>query len=313
MSIMKVALCFTISYEHNLNKENIWREWIEHNKDIINIYFYYKDYNKIQSSWIREHALPINHIRPTSYYHVIPAYISLMNYAYYHDNKNQWFCFLTDSCCPIISPKRFRYLFFEHYNESVMNWKYAWWNTTFHKRANLALLPREYRLANDPWFVLTRKDIFTCLKFVRSKTKLTNLICSGGLANESLFAIILHIANKLNGVICSVTHATDWCRMTSPTSPHLFKDANSTDIAFIEDELTKNKNVMFIRKIAPEFPDDILIKYIYTYSKKYDDELKIRKPFCIQNAFFCLLLIIPFFYVIVKNIRVMAIPNLDVE
>ena len=80
---MKVALCFTISYEHILNKEHIWREWIEPNKDIINVYFYYKDHSKIQSSWIKEHTLPKSHIRETSYYHVIPAYISLMNYAFY--------------------------------------------------------------------------------------------------------------------------------------------------------------------------------------------------------------------------------------
>ena len=33
---MKIALCFIINYEHILNKELIWREWIEPNKDIIN-------------------------------------------------------------------------------------------------------------------------------------------------------------------------------------------------------------------------------------------------------------------------------------
>jgi hypothetical protein len=33
---MKVALCFIISYDHSLNKEDIWREWTEANADIIN-------------------------------------------------------------------------------------------------------------------------------------------------------------------------------------------------------------------------------------------------------------------------------------
>ena len=46
---MKIALCFIINYDHILNKEDIWREWIEPNKDIINVYFYYKDFNKIKS------------------------------------------------------------------------------------------------------------------------------------------------------------------------------------------------------------------------------------------------------------------------
>ena len=43
---MKVSLCFIISYNHVLKKEEIWKEWIEYNKDIINIYFYYQDFNK---------------------------------------------------------------------------------------------------------------------------------------------------------------------------------------------------------------------------------------------------------------------------
>ena len=105
---MKVALCFIINYEHILNKENIWREWIEPNKDIINVYFYYKNLTKIKSEWILKHTIPPNLIHETSYYHVIPAYLSIMNFAYTQDKENQWFCMLTDSCCPIISPKKFR-------------------------------------------------------------------------------------------------------------------------------------------------------------------------------------------------------------
>jgi hypothetical protein len=51
--------------------------------------------------------------------------------------------------------------------------------------------------------------------------------------------------------------------MASPTSPHLFKDANETDLLFLDTELKKNKCAVFIRKIAPEFPDDVLRHYIY--------------------------------------------------
>ena len=39
---MKVALCFIISYEHVLQKEHYWINWIEQNKDLFNIYFHYK-------------------------------------------------------------------------------------------------------------------------------------------------------------------------------------------------------------------------------------------------------------------------------
>ena len=87
---MKIALCFIISYDHILNKEHIWRNWINENKDIINVYFYYKDITKIKSEWILQHVIPEEYIQKTSYFHVIPAYISLMNYAFIHDDKNQW-------------------------------------------------------------------------------------------------------------------------------------------------------------------------------------------------------------------------------
>lgn len=278
---MKVALCFIISYEHILNKEEIWKEWIEPNKDIINVYFYYKDFKKIKSQWIREHAIPPNCIYETSYYHVIPAYLSIMKFALLQDINNLWFCMLSDSCCPIISPKKFRYLFYQNYKKSIMNWKEAWWNPDFHKRANLKKLPKELHLANDPWFTLKRENIYQILNFVNKQTDLTKIICNGGLANESLFAIILYYYKQLenkNGVIPAVTHITDWSRMTSATSPHIFKEANDKDIKFIVSELEKNKYAMFIRKIAPEFSNKILRHYIYEQNKDNDNKLILREP-----------------------------------
>jgi len=280
---MKVALCFIISYEHILNKEHIWKEWIEPNKDIINVYFYYKDVNQIKSEWIRKHAIPPNYIHETSYFFVIPAYMSLMNFALKHDGNNQWFCMLTDSCCPIISPKKFRYLFYNYYSKSIFSWKKAWWNVEFHKRANLGLLPDNLRLANDPWFVMKRENVLHCLHFINKEQKITQIVCSGGLANESLFAIILQVYNQLNNVICSVTHTTEWARPASSTSPHLFKDADEQDIKFIEKSLNNDKYVMFIRKISTEFPDTVLREYIYNYSKEKDDKLVLSNPFLIKQ------------------------------
>jgi hypothetical protein len=284
---MKIALCFIINYEHILNKEHIWREWIEPNKDIINVYFFYKEFSKIESQWIREHTIPPNCIVDTSYYHVIPAYLSILNFAYKHDELNKWFCLLTDSCCPIISPRRFRYLFYQYYNSSIFSWKQAWWNHDFHKRANLAKLPKELWLANDPWFILTRDNIKQIFHFVTSQPIITKTICDGGLANESLFAIILKFYKELDckelnckglvkksRIICSVSHLADWNRPSSTTSPHLFTNADEKDIQFIDRELERNKYCIFIRKVATEFPDEILRQYIF----KQDDNLVLIEP-----------------------------------
>jgi hypothetical protein len=299
---MKIALCFIISYDHILNKENVWRDWIESNKDIINVYFYYKDIKKIKSQWILKHAVPEKEIKQTSYFHVIPAYMSIMRYAFEHDANNQWFCLLTDSCCPIISPKKFRYLFYTYCNKSILSWKCAWWNINFHKRANLALLPADYRLANDPWFVLKREDVQRCLTFITTQPKMLQTVCKGGLANESLFAIILYHFKQLRNVVSSVTHIADWSRMASPTSPHIFKLGNDKDILFIEQTLKEHDMVMFIRKIAPEFPDEILHKYIYQYSKEADDALVLQESVSLKKmhivAHIIVIVIITIFVVI---------------
>ena len=252
---MKIALCFIISYEHILTKEEIWKEWIEPNKDIINVYFFYKDFDKIKSPWIREHTIPPNYICKTSYYHVVPAYISIMKFALHHDVANQWFCLLTDSCCPVISPTRFRELFNENYDKSILKWSPPWWNIDFHKRANLHKLPTHLQLANDPWFILKRENVKQIFHFIQKKVNMVNLICNGGLANESIFAIILSFYKQLNPThtINAATHITDWSKMSSATSPYIFKTGNNDERSFIEAELNKNKYAIFVRKVAPEF------------------------------------------------------------
>ena len=72
---MKACLCFLISYDHILTKEQLWIDWIEPNKDIINVYFHYTDISKIKSEWIKKHLLPKEYLVNTDYLHVVPAYL----------------------------------------------------------------------------------------------------------------------------------------------------------------------------------------------------------------------------------------------
>jgi hypothetical protein len=208
--------------------------------------------------------------------HVVPAYLALMSFAMNHDFKNQWLCFLTDSCVPIISPLKFRELFFENYSKTIMNWRKAWWNVQFCNRANLKMLKEESRLANDPWFVMKREDAYSCITYSRVNTNIYTLICSGDVANESIFAIMLYAVNKLKEVKQCVTHAADWSRMTTATSPHVFKEGDKKDLLFINDFLEKNRYTMFLRKVDPKFPDQILTEYI----NKDDDIANRRKRIC---------------------------------
>lgn len=258
---MKAALCFIISYEHILHKEQLWIDWIKPNNDIINVYFHYKDINMIKSPWMKLYTIPPKLTQQTSYYNVVPAYMSILSYAYQHDQNNVWFCLLTDSCVPIISPEKFRKLFFEHYQASIIKCKPAYWNITIHRRANLRLLSKEFWLSNDPWFTLCRDHVHKCILFLTLKNNIYQQINSGGLANESMFAIILQTFNELTNPLRMINESAtvaDWTRMSSPTSPYTFKEASQENMNIICDLLKENKYVMFLRKVHKTFPDSVL-------------------------------------------------------
>ena len=258
---MKVALCFLISYEHILHKEQLWIDWIKPNQDIINVYFHYKDINMIKSPWIKMYTIPPKLVQQTTYFNVVSAYMSILCYAYNHDIKNLWFCLLTDSCVPIISPEKFRKIFFEHYQASIIKCKPAYWNITIHRRANLRLLDKEYWLANDPWFTLCRDHVHKCILFLTLKNNIYQQINMGGLANESVFAIILQTFGELNNPLRMINESSsisDWTRMASPTSPHFFKESTEENINIICDLLKENKYTLFLRKVHKTFPDSVI-------------------------------------------------------
>ena len=298
---MKVALCFIISYHHILNKEQIWIDWIKENHDIINVYFHYKDINMIQSPWIKLYTIPPKYTHKTSYYNVVPAYMSLLTYAFHHDQENKWFCMLTDSCVPIISPTKFRQLFFEHCYASIFKWRPANWNLTIHRRANLRLLKQEYWLANDPWFTLSRSHVHKCIIFYTVKNSIYQTVNEGGLANESIFAIIIQTFNELtnpNVLLNEQSTIADWSRMSSPTSPYLFKDATPDNINIIKKLLKENKYSMFLRKVDREFPDQAIYDLMETdFAHKYEPlyntkDSKKKAYYLYSNSCYCILVLL---------------------
>jgi hypothetical protein len=206
---------------------------------------------------------------------VVPAYISLMTYAYNHDTDNLWFCLLTDSCVPIITPQKFRKLFFHHYQASIIKCKPAYWNLTIHRRANLRLFKKEYWLANDPWFTLCRDHVHKCILFLTAKHHVYQQVNEGGLANESIFAIILQTFKEITNPLRTINESStisDWTRMSSPTSPHYFRESSEENKKIIYDLLKENKYAMFLRKVHKSFPDNA-IKEIMETDIKHDYQL----------------------------------------
>lgn len=271
--MMKIAICFLISRENKINKEHIWVRWLEENKDIVNTYIHYSDYSKIESQWIKNHIIPKRYITPTDYYHIVPAYMSLMEYASFHDKNNKWFCFVTESCCPIIPASRFRHLFLHYHKKSIMTHKPIWWNPSYVHRANLNSFKKEQQLANNPWFILSRDATSKCLSYRRAHNTIYNLICRGNIANESIFAMIFHYYNMLNReyIINEDVVATDWTHMDSPTSPYSFHKGNAEEIQFIEKSV-KKKYTIFLRKVSSDFSDEIIYNYLKLSSKNNNNK-----------------------------------------
>jgi hypothetical protein len=288
---MKAALCFIISYEHILHKEQLWIDWIKPNQDIINVYFHYKDINKIKSPWIKMYTIPPRITQKTSYYDVVPAYISILSYAYEYDKENIWFCLLTDSCVPIISPEKFRKLFFDHYQASIIKCKPAYWDIRIHRRANLRLLKQEFWLSNDPWFTLCRDHVHKCILFLTLKKDVYQQVNSGGLANESIFAIILQTFKELTNPLRMINESStisDWTRMSSPTSPHTFKEGSEENINIICNLLKEHKYTMFLRKVHRNFPDNVLKNIMskdfnHTYELLHNQAKKKNNLFTLLN------------------------------
>jgi hypothetical protein len=277
----KAAFCFLISGKHVIHHEALWRRWIHENRDIIDVYIHCTDPSLVRSSWIRQHLLPAAYSMKTDYMHVIPAYTSLLDYVYKKEKRTQWFCFLTESCVPIVSPFAFRRLFFMHNGSSIFSWKRAWWNVRFVHRANLHVFSPQYHLGHAPWFILSRREVDVYLQFIQEYSHTYRFISAGAVANESLFAVVfkkfglidvsgdgscfVEASSKNGRIINEVSTLTDWSRMTSATSPYVFREDSLENRAFIEKELAGNKFAVFLRKVDASFPASVLDYYIYEY------------------------------------------------
>jgi hypothetical protein len=97
---------------------------------------------------------------------------------------------------------------------------------------------------------------------------------SGGLANESIFAIILQTFKELTNPIKTINDSStisDWTRMSSPTSPNCFREATEENINIICNLLKENKYAMFLRKVHREFPDSAIQDIInMNFNHKYE-------------------------------------------
>jgi hypothetical protein len=121
------------------------------------------------------------------------------------------------------------------------------------------------------------------------KNDLYQLICKGGLANESIFAIMLETYLELgvlakHKIINSSSTLCNWDKMSTPTSPYLFDHGTQYDVDYIKNHITAD--TIFIRKISPNFPDKILHYFILNGKRPF----KERWNFILFGVFYFLFL-----------------------
>jgi len=228
--------------------------------------------------------------------------MNLLLYSYNHDKNNQWFCMLTDACCPIISPQKFRELFMKNYNKSIIKCKKAHWNVELHQRANLKYFSKDFHLVNDTWIKLCRYNVHLCILFMAGNNGMYEKINNGGLANESLFAIVLKIFNEFdkNKLINSSATICDWLRMSNPTSPDLFNKCSEQDEEIIKQLLKDNPYSLFLRKVNYQFPDEKLIELSYWDIKNNNNQLiNINKK--IKKNILCFIVFLSFFVFLLSS------------
>jgi hypothetical protein len=252
---MRAALCFLLGRGHGLIHEACWIDWIAPNADWIDVYVHSPPTSR-DSEWVRAHRLPPAYLHPTSYWHVMPACLSLMGYAVTQDARTQWACLLTESCVPLVSPAAFRARFQEDHGRSLIRCQPAYWPVQFHTRAHLRDQPIAWQLANDPWFTLTRVHVEQCLHWVVADPAWVRHIWSGGLANESYVAMALARSGEYPvspRVIPVSSTVADWSRMASATSPYTFRHATPDNLACLCAWAT-NPYRLFWRKADASFP-----------------------------------------------------------
>jgi hypothetical protein len=173
----------------------------------------------------------------------------------------------------------------------------------------LRLLNKEYWLANDPWFTLCRDHVQKCILFLTAKHGIYAQVNEGGLANESIFAIILQTFKEITNpkrMINESATISDWSRMTSPTSPYTFIDGTEENVKFICDLLKKNKYALFLRKVNKKFPDTVLkeimdMDFGHTYELLHNQATKRQKKTTIvfySNTFLKCLFVSSFLFLI---------------
>jgi hypothetical protein len=262
------TFCFLLTAD--LKKEHIWREWFDRLQQlqfrfaiVVHCSLSHKD--NVRSEWLRQYFLPDSCMRPTAWGWIVHALMSMHEYAL-QTHPSEWYTLHSESCVPMVSPERFVEKFNKYKQNSFVPYEKIWWNPSTVKRANLIMLPPQMHLVHATWCILCHEDLSQMVNLSKTNEnikKIFSTLASGYIGDESYVAVLLFNINNCVNVIKKSTTLADWKRTPNGNNPHTFIKWTPQDEAIVRENCKTTPNeYMFMRKISPAFPDDVLRKHI---------------------------------------------------
>jgi len=263
------TFCFLVTQD--LTKEHIWREWFAglerlQFKYAIVVHCSLSHAEKIKSAWLRQWCMPDGCMRPTGWGWVVEAMMSMYDYAV-QTHPAEWYTLHSESCVPMVSPERFVDIFNKYKQKSFISYDKIWWDPKIVNRANLHMLPPPMHLAHSQWCIFCHEDLSQMVNLSKTNEQIKNtlsMMSRGHMADESYAAVLLFIINGLKNVIKKKTTLVDWKRTPNGNNPYTFDKWTFDDAKSVWENRKTNPNEhMFMRKVGPAFPDDVLRKHIF--------------------------------------------------
>ena len=264
-----VTFCFLVTKD--LAKEHSWREWFDRLQQLqftfsVIVHCSSSHKNKVKSDWLKRHFLPRERMRDTAWGWVLNAMMSMYDHAV-DACPAAWYTLHSETCVPMVSPEKFMHIFNTYKRYTFMSYCKAWWNPLKVNRANLHALPPAMHLAHPQWCIFCHEDLSQMVNMSKTDKHINNtltVLMGGHAAEESYAAALLSSINNMKNVINKQTTLVDWKRTPNGDNPHTFISWTPQDETIVRDIRKTNANeYMFMRKIAPTFPDDILRKCIF--------------------------------------------------
>lgn len=253
----KIAFLFIVN--RDLTKEHIWKYWFNLLNIDYTIYVHCSTPSNINSIWFKKFLIPNKYIKATKWGILADAMTSLIEYSFMQNNT--WFLLLSESHVPFVNPSKFINYYNINMNKSIISYKKH--DNIAKDRCNMKLLSKDYWIENEMWVILSKNDVNDIITFKNTNPNIYKVLISGAIADECYLSIILTMCNNMTNVINNSTTLVDWNRSTGDkTHPYTFNSYTEHDRLAIIKYNTTIPNLMFLRKVMYNFPDDVIYSWI---------------------------------------------------